>query len=102
MHTYRVQYLTEAVPGWTRDDLLASLVGGVSGATVVEAASVTGLGRGGRVLKTTVTFLGLNDAEARETVRRGASGLPAACDHLLDRRGEDGKYHRVPRPAAAR
>jgi len=85
MNTYRLQVLAEVPRGWSRDDLLAHVVGGVSAVTIVERARVLSLVRGG-VQQVSVTFLGLNDNEARETVVRATAGLPSASDTVLHRK----------------
>jgi len=89
--TYRAQVLAEVPRGWTRDDLLASVVSEVSAVAEVERASVMSLVRNG-VQKVAVVFKAETDTAAWATAGRMRGSLTA--DVLLD--VLDGrKYRRI-------
>ena len=84
MKQYRVQVLAYTPSGWSRDDLLAHVVSGVSAVTIVDAAQVLSLPGG--IQRVAVTFQGLNDNEAHETVRHAQAGLPVSADTILSKK----------------
>lgn len=71
--TYRFAANVLARSGWTKDDALATAVQAVDAVTIVEHAEA---GRPAPDVWTVVVdFVGQNDMEARETVRRALTGL---------------------------
>jgi hypothetical protein len=96
VNTYRLQVIAHVPAGWSADDLLAHVVGGVSAVTIVDRARTDSLGAGGQPQRVSVVFQGLNDNEARETTRRAVAGLQASHDVLLDRKSGQ-KFERVTR-----
>jgi hypothetical protein len=93
MKTYRAQIIAYLPNGWTKDDMLASVLSSVSAVTVVDTARVMSLAAEGPE-KINIVFSGLNDYEAAATAASAQGALPVSSDVLLDvKRGR--KYHRV-------
>lgn len=65
MHTYRLSVDVTPAPTSTPDDMLALAVQRINALTVIEKSSARKVGGG--VVNVQVTFLGLNDNEARAT-----------------------------------
>jgi hypothetical protein len=76
MNTYRAQFMGEVPRGWDRLDTLARVVSIVSSLTIVDK---TWSNMQGYTLTVGIVFQGLNDNEARETVRA------ASCSTCPDR-----------------
>jgi hypothetical protein len=91
MNTYRAQFMGGVPRGWDRLDTLARVISIVSSLTIVDK---TWSNMQGHTLTVGIVFQGLNDNEARETVRRVLLDLPGSYDVLLDVYGRH--YERIP------
>lgn len=81
MHTYTLTADVTPAPTTTPDDALAIAVATINALTIVEESSARPVGGG--IVNLKVTYLGLNDNEARETARRTWNALRQSGGAIL-------------------
>lgn len=80
MKTYTLSADVTPAPTTTPDDALSIAVQVVNALTVIEKSSAKPVGGG--IVNLRITFLGLNDNEARETVRQTWEALRVSAGAL--------------------